>query len=233
MISSRKILPIFGFFVIALALYLPLLASAASTTLLAPIPGSGDAGKDLGSYLKAIFTYGIGLAALIAMAQLIFGAVQYVTSAGVPSLHEDAKGRMRNAIIGLVLLILSVVILNTFGKSKDSSYTISPELAAILTKAQKDVARGEANASAFKRKVILETVTMVDKTKRAEYLKVQEDYVENANNFTKDYVADAGLSVWSAHRRAFRAAVKEISDELSGRDFNQAVSQIGPAWWEE
>lgn len=87
--------------------------AVAATELLSPIPGfETTAGNDLSSYLTAIFTYGIGLAALIAMAQLIFGAVQYTTSAGAPSLQEDAKSRMRGAIIGLVLLIISATVLS-------------------------------------------------------------------------------------------------------------------------
>lgn len=111
-------------FLVVLALHFtPLVFGAAGSTtiLITPLPGvdsvpTGDTG--LANYINAIFTYGIGLAALIAMAQLIFGAVQYTASAGAPSLQEDAKGRMRGAIIGLVLLILSTTILLTLsGKS--------------------------------------------------------------------------------------------------------------------
>ena len=98
---------------VSVAFAAPADTSAPTTKLFSPIPGQPDAGKDLGSYLKALFTYGVGLAALLAMAQLIFGAVQYTTSAGAPSLQEDAKGRMRNAVVGMILLILSITILLT------------------------------------------------------------------------------------------------------------------------
>lgn len=80
--------------------------------LIVPIPG-GDTKvpSDPAAYLKLIFLYGIGLAALLAFAQLAFGAVQYTASAGFPALQESSKSRMRDAVIGLILLISAVSIL--------------------------------------------------------------------------------------------------------------------------
>ncbi|MDO8601687.1 MAG: pilin [bacterium] len=123
--QNKKIIAVFGLVFMIAALLTP--AVFAATELISPIPDQPNAGNDLGSYLKAIFTYGIGLAALIAMAQLVFGAVQYTTSAGAPSLREDAKGRMRGAIVGLILLLASVIILITLTKGFGSFSVDLPE----------------------------------------------------------------------------------------------------------
>lgn len=98
-------------FAISAAVLAPAFASA-ETTLIAPIPNTPNAGQSLKTYLTAVFKYGLGLAALIALAQLVFGAVQYTTSAGAPSLQEDAKSRMRSAIVGVILLIGAGLIWN-------------------------------------------------------------------------------------------------------------------------
>jgi len=58
--------------------------------------------------------YSIGLAALLAIAQLVFGAVQYTASAGFPALQEASKDRMKSAVIGLILLLGAITILLTF-----------------------------------------------------------------------------------------------------------------------
>lgn len=124
----KKIVAILGLGLITGLVFIPTVFAIdppTSTPLIAPLPSGPTVVPldDLNGYVNAIFTYGIGLAALLAMAQLVFGAVQYTTSAGAPSLQEDAKSRMRGAIIGLILLILSVTILATL--SGGDSFSLS------------------------------------------------------------------------------------------------------------
>lgn len=119
-------------------------ASFAATELISPIPGFGQAaGKDLGSYINAIFTYGIGLAALIAMAQLVFGAFQYTASAGAPSLQEDAKSRMRSAVVGVILLLTSTLILVSLDKDFGSRSLNLPPPAPAARPGESPEARRE------------------------------------------------------------------------------------------
>ena len=50
---------------------------------------------------------------MVALLMLVLGAVQYVASAAMPSTRVAARGRMTNAVLGLLLLFGTYVILNT------------------------------------------------------------------------------------------------------------------------
>ncbi len=92
-----------------------------SPALIVPFPGvetnaptsSAAAGAFLANYINSVYKYSIGIAALFAMAQIVIGAVEYVGSPGGISSQEDAKGRIKGAIFGLILLIGATTILAT------------------------------------------------------------------------------------------------------------------------
>lgn len=86
-----------------------------SIPLIVPLPGATKT-SSITDYVRTIFLYGIGLAALLAMAQLAFGAVQYTASAGFPALQEASKSRIQSALIGLILLIGAITILGMFNR---------------------------------------------------------------------------------------------------------------------
>ncbi len=52
----------------------------------------------------------LGVVGLVAVAFLIYGGFRYITSAGNDETAESAKKTIQNAIIGLVVVILSYVI---------------------------------------------------------------------------------------------------------------------------
>jgi len=90
-----------------------------SIQLIVPFAGTGgrfpsSPGDSPGDYIRLVFMYSIGLAALLAIAQLVFGAVQYTASAGFPALQEASKDRMKSAVTGLILLLGAITILLTF-----------------------------------------------------------------------------------------------------------------------
>ncbi len=203
----------------------------ATTTLLSPIPGQEDAGKDLSSYLQAIFTYGIGLAALIALAQLIFGAVQYTTSAGAPSLQEDAKSRMRGAIIGLILLIISISILLLINRSFSvtDSFKLNPEVERALEEQERQRINAEENATSFKETVISETLAMHPAV-RPGYLQNQSKKATDLQFFAQRY-GSASLQAVIEYEKAFKGALLEIKKELSEEDFALATSMIDVEKW--
>ena len=94
-------------------------------TVLAPLPGtvkdpncSGLSCKaDLASYIPGLFKLVIGLAAVLAVGFIIWGGIQYITTDAVTG-KEEGKKRIRDAIIGLVMIIGAYLIL----------YTINPNL---------------------------------------------------------------------------------------------------------
>jgi hypothetical protein len=61
----------------------------------------------LGVYVAALFRYALGAAAIIAVIMLMIGGLQYATARGDSKAVSQAKERITNAIIGLVLLFLA------------------------------------------------------------------------------------------------------------------------------
>jgi hypothetical protein len=96
--------------------------AAESVNLIVPIPVVGGdpvttVPANPASYVKSIYEWGIGLAALLAMGQLVLGGVQYVISAGMPSAKHSAEERMTSAVTGLVILLCIVIILTAINPS--------------------------------------------------------------------------------------------------------------------
>ncbi|MDD5050585.1 MAG: pilin [Candidatus Pacebacteria bacterium] len=91
---------------------------------LAPIDGTNSGGGtqavDLSTYLGSIFKIGIGLCGVFAVLMIVIGGLEYVMTEKVAS-KEDAKTRITNAIVGLLLAISSYVLL----------YTINPALVSL------------------------------------------------------------------------------------------------------
>jgi hypothetical protein len=61
----------------------------------------------LGLYIRAAYRYLIGAGSLVAVVMLMVGGLEYLTSAGSAKRVEKGKGRMRNAVTGLIILLLA------------------------------------------------------------------------------------------------------------------------------
>ena len=61
----------------------------------------------LGEYVKALYSYLLGAATVVALTFLMIGGVQYALSRGDTGMLGKAKDRIKNAITGLVLLLLA------------------------------------------------------------------------------------------------------------------------------
>ena len=84
-------------------------------TPLEPLPGDIDeSGKpgSFGSLLNGVFRILISLGGLVAVLSLVIGGIAYMTSDAVNK-TEWARGRIRNALWGLFILITSVLLLQT------------------------------------------------------------------------------------------------------------------------
>lgn len=87
---------------------------ASAYALLESIPGvSAGSAPSLSTYLRAVFLTGIGLAGVLAVLMIVIGGIQYIGSGMSPSGKTDARDRITNAIMGLLLALLSWIILNT------------------------------------------------------------------------------------------------------------------------
>ena len=78
-------------------------------------PSSGlncSAGGSVNSLIRTVINWMLGIAFGIAVLFLIIGGFWYITSAGNEETAEKGKGTVINAIIGIVVIILSYVIIN-------------------------------------------------------------------------------------------------------------------------
>ena len=63
--------------------------------------------------IKYLYEWGFGIAGISVFIVLLVAGIQYLTSAGNASKMGEAMSRIKSAILGLILLLASVLILNT------------------------------------------------------------------------------------------------------------------------
>ncbi len=86
-----------------------------------PIPGQPDAGRDLASYISGWYTFGMGAIGVVAVIMIMWGGMQWMTATGNAALIGQAKQRIYNAIIGVILALCSYGLL----------YLINPALVEL------------------------------------------------------------------------------------------------------
>lgn len=78
------------------------------------IPGGQlPAGQELPSYINYLFIFGLGLIAFLALGQMMLGGLTYILAAGNAAKVEDAKETIKQALLGLGLLLVSYLLLRT------------------------------------------------------------------------------------------------------------------------
>lgn len=108
---SRKILPTF-------ILSLVLFGGATAVLAAEPAPAAPAApeafclGNDFYTLITQFYNIGIGIAILSAIFMLVYGGYRLVVSIGLPAHIASGKKAINNAIIGLIIAVLSAVILN-------------------------------------------------------------------------------------------------------------------------
>ena len=101
------------FFPVVTGLFIPVF-SALAANITNPAPGLFVGPKGDGSF-GALFMFIINsimlpLAGIVAMTFIIIGGYQYITSSGDEELAAKGKKTLSNAVIGLVVVILSYII---------------------------------------------------------------------------------------------------------------------------
>ncbi|PIZ57939.1 hypothetical protein COY23_00895 [bacterium (Candidatus Torokbacteria) CG_4_10_14_0_2_um_filter_35_8] len=82
------------------------------TELQNPMPGIGSIEDLAGTLVKWV----LGLVATVAVLVVVIGGILYMTSGGSPKQLEMAKNTVIYAIIGIVVIALSGIIINTIIK---------------------------------------------------------------------------------------------------------------------
>jgi hypothetical protein len=86
-----------------------------------PLPAGKICGQDLNTLIGWLYYAIVGLSGLAAFVMLIWGGIQWLLSGAVPSQASEARDRVRNAILGLLLILASVLIVQV----------INPELTVL------------------------------------------------------------------------------------------------------
>jgi hypothetical protein len=79
---------------------------------LTQLPGLSDTSttSTLPGFLNQLYKICIGVAAVIAVLEIMYAGVQFMTSRGSVSSNEAAKSRIQNAILGLVLVLSPTIV---------------------------------------------------------------------------------------------------------------------------
>lgn len=96
------------------------------------------AGKSLTSLLQPLMLTITGIASLVAVLFIVFGGYQYITSKGQPDKLEQAKRILRNALVGLVIVIaagtLTTILTHAYTSGSPEASQSLPSLQAIEPK---------------------------------------------------------------------------------------------------
>lgn len=124
------------------ALLLVALAAAqtsfAASTLISPsdapsaISAATDGQTDFRALAQIVLDYFLGFLGFLAIIMIIYGGILYVTSAGNDTNVEKAKKILLYAIVGIILILLSVAIVNTvLGAASSGSSTTTGTATSI------------------------------------------------------------------------------------------------------
>ncbi len=157
---------LFFAFTITLLAALPALVLGADEFVpLAPIPNL-DTGPNasLGSYINSLFLLIISVAAMLAVIKVVIGGFQYMTQTSSSAATSKARETIRDAIIGLILLLSSYLILSIVNPQilslealRFSALSPSGEIQSLIEKN-----RQEAADKAAKRKAYLDFLKSVE-----------------------------------------------------------------------
>jgi hypothetical protein len=75
------------------------------------LPGSGSSAQgNFGNFLSGAMSAVMAIAAILALMYLIWGGVEWITSAGDKSKLEAARNKIQNALLGLIVLAATTAL---------------------------------------------------------------------------------------------------------------------------
>lgn len=81
-----------------------------------PISGNAIGYSDLGAFVSNIFVLAFGLAVLLVLIMLIWGAFEWIASGGDKEAVGHARNRIINALIGLAVLAVAFALAKVAGQ---------------------------------------------------------------------------------------------------------------------
>ncbi|MBI2409917.1 hypothetical protein HYV30_02635 [Candidatus Kaiserbacteria bacterium] len=128
----KKIIIVAALFLLSLAPHA--LAAESGFVALAPITGLTDQSTtalvnsgDLSAFFNNLYKYLIGLAAILAIIQIMYGGIRIATNQDNVSLVTDMRGRIVQALFGLVLVLSPAIVFSIINpRILDLSIGLSP-----------------------------------------------------------------------------------------------------------
>jgi len=116
--SNSKILTIIFLLVVLLYFGLAVKSMAGTPTTLENglylgLESSGEGGATFSQYASRVLKFGIITGALLAVVMIVISGFKYITAAGDTGKIEDAKDKIWQALIGLLVIVGSYLLLNT------------------------------------------------------------------------------------------------------------------------
>lgn len=123
-------------------------AQGTSYTLLEELPVVGKTVSNFGAYLSNMFKLAIGVATILAISQLSFGGFKYLTTEAFTGV-SDAKKKITNALLGLILILSSYLLLRTINPDLVEMNLIIPPVGGGVTQTVDYVLVEESPATTF------------------------------------------------------------------------------------
>ena len=89
-------------------------------------PTSGSGATGFNSFITNIITSVITISGILLLAYFLYGAVTWLTAAGDQKKLDEAKQIMNNAIVGIVLVVLSYFVVGIVGGILGIDNILSP-----------------------------------------------------------------------------------------------------------
>ena len=87
-------------------------AEANQVNLLSPLPNQDPAAGSIEDYLKTAFPFFIQVSVALAILMIAWGGLEYILSR-VPGAKSEGKGRINQALFGLLIALTAYLILTT------------------------------------------------------------------------------------------------------------------------
>ncbi len=97
--------------------FAPVIIFAAPAQINANIPGPAPAEKGPIGIVQNLYEFSILASGVLAFGVIVYAGFRYTLAAGDSSKQSDAKDRIKNALLGLLLLAGAYLILNTINPS--------------------------------------------------------------------------------------------------------------------
>ncbi|MCK5412824.1 MAG: hypothetical protein KAI57_00430 [Candidatus Pacebacteria bacterium] len=102
-----------AFLLVSSFAFVGIVSAATTWDPLVKIPGIPSTGINLSTYLVGLYNFMLSVVGIVAVMMLIVAGMRYITAAGNATSVTDAKSIAGNAVVGLLLALLSFVILKT------------------------------------------------------------------------------------------------------------------------